>query len=103
MNSLRMLAVGFLRALFTVAVMGTLASVNLAGGARAAEQPDPALDVPSMLVSTSQVVPAPADYDGDGSVDLALKGFNGVWYIDYRANGFGAHSDWECPYTEANG
>jgi hypothetical protein len=34
---------------------------------------------------------APADYDGDGKVDFAIKDFSGAWAIDYAANGFGAY------------
>ncbi|PSM31551.1 M12 family metallopeptidase [Haliangium sp. UPWRP_2] len=38
--------------------------------------------------------PAPADYDGDGRADIAVKGANGFWGIDYAANGFGGW-DWQ--------
>lgn len=34
---------------------------------------------------------APADYDGDGKVDFAIKDFSGAWTIDYAANGLGAY------------
>jgi hypothetical protein len=33
----------------------------------------------------SDAVFVPADYDGDGRTDLAVKGSNGVWYIDVAA------------------
>jgi hypothetical protein len=38
----------------------------------------------------------PADYDGDGKADLSVKGStDGIWYIDYARNGFGA---WDASY-----
>lgn len=37
-------------------------------------------------------IPAPGDYDGDGCLDIGLKGSNGIWYIDYCANGLGLGS-----------
>jgi hypothetical protein len=36
---------------------------------------------------------APADYDGDGKADFAIKDFSGAWAIDYAANGFGAYDE----------
>lgn len=38
-------------------------------------------------------VPAPADYDGDGVTDVAVKNNNGDWLIDYSANGVGGRID----------
>ncbi len=32
---------------------------------------------------------APADYDGDGLSDWAIKDFSGAWTIDYSSNGLG--------------
>lgn len=32
---------------------------------------------------------APADYDGDGLADWAIKDFSGAWTIDYSSNGLG--------------
>jgi hypothetical protein len=43
----------------------------------------------------SNVMPCPADYDGDGLTDLSVKDQNGVWYIDYSSDGFGA---WDVSY-----
>ena len=34
---------------------------------------------------------APADYDGDGKADFAIKDFSGAWAIDYANNGFGTY------------
>ncbi len=51
-------------------------------------------------------VPVPADYDGDGFTDFALKGSNGIWYIDMAAcsggrclgsDGFGGRWDFAYP------
>lgn len=41
----------------------------------------------------ASAVPVPADYDGDKRADLAIKGADGTWAIDYAANGFG-YWDW---------
>jgi len=34
-------------------------------------------------------VPVPADYDGDGSIDLSTRGNDGMWNIDFAKNDFG--------------
>jgi len=35
-----------------------------------------------------QAQPTPADYDGDGKVDLSVKTDDGGWFIDYAKDGF---------------
>jgi hypothetical protein len=56
--------------------------------------------------SPPSAVPVPADYDGDGLTDFALKGANGIWYIDMAAcnggrclgpDGFGGR--WDFAYA----
>jgi hypothetical protein len=34
---------------------------------------------------------APADYDGDGLADWAIKDFSGAWTIDFSSNGFNGY------------
>lgn len=41
-------------------------------------------------------VAAPADYDGDGKVDISVKTSGGYWLIDYAVNGF---NGWEFNST----
>jgi len=38
----------------------------------------------------------PADYDGDGLTDLAVKGSNGVWYIDVAACSWPGQAETAC-------
>jgi hypothetical protein len=40
-------------------------------------------------VANQALIPVPGDYDGDGRADFALRGDDGVWYIDFAANGRG--------------
>ena len=44
----------------------------------------------------SGVIPAPADYDGDGRADLGVQIERGEWRIDFAADGFG---DWNQRIT----
>ncbi|HEX9668283.1 MAG TPA: hypothetical protein VGC93_02255, partial [Thermoanaerobaculia bacterium] len=42
-------------------------------------------ELPSLAIlaaSPVDAVPCPADYNGDGLMDFALKAANGIWYID---------------------
>ncbi len=38
-----------------------------------------------LVASPGAAVAVPGDYDGDGLTDFALKGANGIWYIDMAA------------------
>jgi len=38
-------------------------------------------------------LPVPADYDGDGRIDISVKDSGGTWYINYASNGFAAGWD----------
>src|SRR3954467_8053129 len=68
----------------------------LIGTAGCAEDVDDELgSSESAIVSAPAASPAaPGDYDGDGKADIAVKGTNGVWYIDVAANGFGGRWDY---------
>jgi hypothetical protein len=50
----------------------------------------------------STAVPAPADYDGDGFTDFAVKDSGGTWYIDYAANGLGSWDEAHSGYGDAS-
>lgn len=50
----------------------------------------------------SDAVPVPADYDGDGWADLAVKTSAGVWNIDFASNGFGKWDYSRSGYGDAS-
>lgn len=81
--------------------MNRIASVTLPVvllTACAAESPPALSTVESTLLQgmPADAIAAPGDYDGDGCTDIGAKGSNGVWYIDYCANGFGGA--WDAAY-----
>ena len=41
--------------------------------------------------------PVPADYDGDGILDLAIRNLEGEWLIDYSADGY---TGWDVIYDQ---
>ena len=49
----------------------------------------------------SDAVPVPADYDGDGMVDMSSKDSSGFWGIDFASDGFAGWNDWQWGYNDA--
>ena len=84
-----------------------LAIVTACSGETASPGHEPTMvDQVALQSVPAQAVPVPADYDGDGLTDFALKGSNGVWYIDMAAcsggrclgpDGFGGRWDFAYP------
>jgi hypothetical protein len=89
-----------LRAIDTIMVICLLAATCVGDEVFANGQSDSDEPV-TLLLSPADARPVPADYDGDGSADMALKGSNGVWYIDMGANGFGGR--WDSAYVGYGG
>ena len=80
--------------------MASLA-VLLSGGCEQEQELEPTPVLASTEAALLQKMPsdalaAPADYDGDGCTDISTKGSNGIWYIDYCANGWGGA--WDAAY-----
>jgi hypothetical protein len=62
-----------------------------------------ACDAPGLVITAQALdeapansVPCPADYDGDGYTDFALKGSNGIWYIDVHACSLAGSPETAC-------
>src|SRR5262249_46350269 len=69
---------------FSASLLGACASPD--GSSMDTEEDGVAEASSAVLASTA--VAAPADYDGDGVVDLAAKDSTGLWCINYASNGF---------------
>lgn len=80
----------------TMRIVGVVFLVACAGTPSETTQQDLLLQ-PAPLDS----IPTPGDYDGDGCTDISVKGSNGIWYIDYCANGFGGA--WDAAFFNYGG
>ena len=74
--------------------MLALAMVSVEGASNPSSVSAGPVDPALLSLSPGDATPVPADYDGDGSTDMALKGTNGAWYLDFGANGLGGPWDY---------
>lgn len=70
--------------LLTLLVLITISSSEALGQVCSADR-----HFPNYMASVDGY--APADFDGDGLADWAIKDFSGAWTIDYSANGFNGY------------
>ena len=60
-------------------------------------------EVPALAAASVRALePAPADYDGDGHADLAVKDGTGLWAIDFASNGFGVWDSQLCCHSDSS-